>query len=189
MQEFTQARTASTPDQIWLLEHQAVYTYGAHTKPKMPDNCAIPVEASDRGGNITFHGPGQLIIYPLIDTRRLSYSVHGLVTRLEQLATDLLADFDLEAYTNSERRGVYLDTGKVASIGLRFKKYCSYHGMAINVNMDLAPFLAINPCGYQQAVTSIADNCQQTINMATVTARLLRLIPKHLLVNIEAQND
>lgn len=183
MQEFTNNRNLETPDEIWLLEHHPVYTYGAHTKPNLPSN-NIPKIASDRGGNVTYHAPGQIIIYPILDTKRLNYSIHGLVERLEHLTIEFLELYRIQGRLVAEKRGVYVGDEKIASLGLRFKKYCSYHGLAINIDLDLTPFKSILPCGYQQEVTSM-QNLGININCKKATEEIVKLIPKYLELKIE----
>ena len=150
MQDFTAQRSASTPDEIWLLQHPPVYTLGIAGKPEhLPrvDN-GIPVIKIDRGGQITYHGPGQLVVYLLLDLRRRGLSVRPLVRMMEQAVIDLLADFGVTAAGRVEAPGVYVDGAKLAALGLRIKHGCCYHGLALNVDMNLSPFHAINPCGY-----------------------------------------
>lgn len=178
MQEFTNNRTQETLDEVWVLEHSPVYTYGAHTKPQIPD-VNIPVTPTDRGGNITYHGPGQIIIYPLIDTKRLDYNIHDLIERLELLTLQLMQQQQLTGHLFPGRRGVYFENKKIASIGLKFKRYCSYHGLAINVNLDLNPFQFIKPCGYDQEVTSFKQ-AGVDIKMEEIKQQLIPLITKYL---------
>ena len=148
MQRFTDERGADTPDEIWLLEHPPVFTLGLAADPShvlAPGD--IPVIQIDRGGQVTYHGPGQLIAYPLVDLRRLSLSVRGIVTALERAVIDYVAEFGITAVGRRDAPGVYVGGRKLASIGLRIRHHASYHGLALNVNMDLAPFTRINPCG------------------------------------------
>ena len=180
MQDFTNNRTPETLDEVWLLEHTPVYTYGAHTKPKIP-KVSIPITTTDRGGNITYHGPGQIIIYPLLDTNRLNYNIHDLIERLELLTLKLMQQNQLEGHLFPGRRGVYYDNKKIASIGLKFKRYCSYHGLAINVNLDLEPFQFIKPCGYDQEVTSLKQ-AGINIEIADIKQQIIPLITKYLAV-------
>lgn len=150
MREFTLARDNSTRDELWLLEHPPVYTAGIAAKtehwPRI-DN-GIPVERIDRGGQITYHGPGQLVVYLLLDLRRRGLSVRPLVRRMEQAVVDLLAGYGIKAQGRPEAPGVYVGAAKVAALGLRVRNGCCYHGLALNVDADLSPFLVINPCGY-----------------------------------------
>lgn len=150
MQQFTAARGPESADEIWLLEHPPVYTLGVAGKAEhLPrvDN-GIPVVRVDRGGQITYHGPGQLVAYLLLDMRRMGITVRPLVRRIESAVIDLLADYAVPAAGRIDAPGVYVGTAKIAALGLRIRNGCCYHGVALNVDMDLAPFHAINPCGY-----------------------------------------
>ncbi len=150
MKTFTEQRTPETPDEIWLLEHHPVFTLGQNGKHEHVINThEIPLIHVDRGGQVTYHGPGQLVAYVLLDTRRLSLTVRGLVTTLEQAMIQTLADYQITAIAKPDAPGVYVDGAKIASIGLRVRRGFSYHGLAFNINMDLTPFSFINPCGYQ----------------------------------------
>ncbi len=154
MQQFTDNRNASTTDEIWLVQHPAVFTQGQAGKPEHllnPTN--IPVIQSDRGGQITYHGLGQQVMYVLIDIKRhkaegRDFNVRQLVTALEQSVVKTLADYGIHAYPKADAPGVYVDEKKICSLGLRIRKGCSFHGLALNINMDLSPFQNINPCGY-----------------------------------------
>lgn len=149
MQDFTNQRTAETPDELWLLEHAPVFTQGQAGKAEhILTETEIPVVQADRGGQVTYHGPGQLIIYLLIDLRRLKLTVRELVTQMEQAIIELLADYQISANSKPDAPGVYVNEAKIASLGLRVRKGCTFHGLALNIDMDLSPFLAINPCGY-----------------------------------------
>ncbi len=148
MQTFTASRTAQTPDEIWLTEHHAVYTLGLNRKNvRLPQN-AIPITLVDRGGKITYHGIGQVVIYLLIDLKRRNLSIRQLVTVMETSIIELLAQYQVQASANTDAPGVYVDGKKIASLGLRLKNNCCYHGLSLNVDMDLSPFDAIDPCGY-----------------------------------------
>jgi lipoyl(octanoyl) transferase len=159
MQAFTAARDEASPDEIWLLEHPPVYTQGQAGKPEhLIEPTAIPVVPIDRGGQITYHGPGQLVAYVLIDLRRRGYGIRELVTRIEQAVIDVLAEAGVTAARLPGAPGVYVAGAKIAALGLRVKHGCTYHGLSFNVAMDLAPFAAINPCGYPgMAVTQCSD--------------------------------
>ena len=149
MQDFTARRTPATPDELWLLEHLPVYTQGQAGKAgHLIAATHIPVVRIDRGGQITYHGPGQVVAYVLVDLRRRGYGIRELVTRLEQAVVDLLATQGIAAERLAGAPGVYVGGAKIAALGLRVKQGCTYHGLALNVDMDLAPFAAINPCGY-----------------------------------------
>lgn len=153
---YTDARGAGTPDQLWFLEHPRVFTQGQAGKPEhllMPGD--IPVVQSDRGGQVTYHGPGQLVVYFLVDLQARGYGIRSLVTRIEQAMVDLLAGYGIAAHADPAAPGVYVDRAgglagraKIGSLGLRVRRGCSYHGMSLNVAMDLEPFSRINPCGY-----------------------------------------
>jgi lipoyl(octanoyl) transferase len=148
MQAFTAARTTTTPDELWLLEHPPVFTLGRNGKQEhLLDTGDIPVIQVDRGGQVTYHGPGQLLAYTLIDLNRRRLGVQSLVNLLEQAVIDLLAYHGIEAHRRNKAPGVYVDDRKIAALGLRIRKGCSYHGLCLNVDMDLAPFSMINPCG------------------------------------------
>jgi lipoyl(octanoyl) transferase len=149
MQEFTARRLPETPDELWLLEHPPVYTQGQAGKPEhLLAETDIPVVPIDRGGQITYHGPGQVVAYVLVDLRRRGYGVRELVTRLEQAVIAVLAEAGVPAGRLAGAPGVYVGGAKIAALGLRVKHGCTYHGLAFNIDMDLAPFAAINPCGY-----------------------------------------
>ncbi|MDF1828071.1 MAG: lipoyl(octanoyl) transferase LipB [Legionellaceae bacterium] len=149
MKKFTEERACDTPDEIWLLQHPPVYTQGQAGKPEHILNPgSIPVVQSDRGGQVTYHGPGQLIAYILLDIKRRNLGIRTLVCQLERSLIDLLRIFSVRAETKTGAPGVYVNQKKIASIGLRVRKGCTYHGLALNINMDLKPFLGINPCGY-----------------------------------------
>ena len=150
MQDFTDNRNAKTIDEVWLVEHYPVFTQGQAGKPEhLLQSGAIPLVQSDRGGQITYHGPGQQVMYVLIDIRRhQNLNVRQLVTALEQSVVRTLADYAIEGYSKVDAPGVYIDGKKICSLGLRIRKGCSFHGLAFNINMDLQPFHYINPCGY-----------------------------------------
>ncbi len=149
MQVFTDTRDATTPDEIWLLQHHPVYTQGQAGKAEhLLHQTDIPVVQSDRGGQITYHGPGQLIAYLLIDVRRKGMGVRQLVTAMEQAVIALLASSGIQATAKADAPGVYVNGAKIASLGLRIRRGCSFHGLALNIDLDLTPFTHINPCGY-----------------------------------------
>jgi len=173
MQRFTDTRTAGTADEIWLLQHRPVFTLGQAGKPEhllCPGD--IAVVKVDRGGQVTYHGPGQLVAYLLLDVRRADLSVRELVSRMEQSLIDLLAGYGISAVTKSGAPGVYVEEAKIASLGLRIRRGCSFHGLALNVSMDLEPFSRINPCGYAGLrMTQMRDFCP-SIDLAEVSHRL-----------------
>lgn len=149
MQRFTDERGTDTADEIWLVEHDPVFTQGQAGKAEhilMPGD--IPVVQVDRGGQVTYHGPGQQVIYLLLNIKRRKLGVRHLVTAMEDAVVGLLANYDVKAYAKPDAPGVYVDEKKVCSLGLRIRNGCSFHGLALNVNMDLSPFQRINPCGY-----------------------------------------
>jgi lipoyl(octanoyl) transferase len=149
MQAFTAERNAATRDEVWFLEHPPVYTLGMRAdRGHLLASGDIPVVQIDRGGQVTYHGPGQLVVYPLIDIRRAGLGVRDLVTALERAVIDYCASLGIHAECRKNAPGVYVDGRKVASVGLRIRRGASYHGLAFNVNMDLEPFQRINPCGY-----------------------------------------
>jgi len=159
MQAFTDERDSDTPDETWVLEHDPVFTLGlAGKREHVLAPGEIPVVHIDRGGQVTYHGPGQLVVYPLLDLRRRKLGPRALVSALEQATVDALAEWDVEARARPDAPGVYVGEKKVASIGLRVRRGASYHGIAINVDMDLEPFTRINPCGYAGLeMTQISD--------------------------------
>ncbi len=160
MRTFTAERTLTTADELWLLQHEPVYTYGvAGRHEHLPRiDTGIAVVKVDRGGQVTYHGPGQIVLYALLDLRRRGLPVRGLVGKLEQAMLDLLAQFGVHARRRAGAPGVYVGDAKIAALGLRVSRGCSYHGLSLNVDVDLAPFSAIDPCGYPGlAVTRTAD--------------------------------
>jgi lipoyl(octanoyl) transferase len=164
MREFTAHRTHETPDELWLCEHPPVFTQGLAGKPEhLLRDIGIPVVKIDRGGQITYHGPGQVIAYLLLDIRRRGLTIRGLVARMEQAVIDLLAEYGVGGERLAGAPGVYVDGAKIAALGLKVKNGCCYHGLALNVDMDLSPFAAINPCGYAgMAVTQLRELCAAT---------------------------
>ncbi len=160
MQAFTLQRTINTEDELWVVEHSPVFTQGKAGRPEhLLQASTIPVIETDRGGQITYHGTGQVVVYVLIDFKRRNISVRELVSRIENAVIATLADYQIPSTANPKRPGVYTENGKkIASLGLRIKNGATYHGVALNVDMDLSPFLQINPCGYAGLqMTQIAD--------------------------------
>ncbi|KGK16996.1 lipoyl(octanoyl) transferase LipB [Vibrio navarrensis] len=150
MHQFTDQRSEETCDEVWLVEHNPVFTQGQAGKAEHLLNTGdIPVVQSDRGGQVTYHGPGQLVVYFLINLRRKKLGVRDLVTTIENLVINTLKAYNIDSAARPDAPGVYVDGKKICSLGLRIRKGCSFHGLALNVNMDLSPFLRINPCGYQ----------------------------------------
>jgi len=177
MQHFTEQRTADTPDEIWLLEHEPVFTMGRNAKKEhILDATDIPVINIDRGGQVTYHGPGQLIIYLLIDLKRRNLGVRKLVSLIEQSIINILNDYQLKAYAKKEAPGVYINGAKIAALGLRIKKGCSFHGLSLNISMNLAPFKQINPCGYNNLeviqLSDYIDNVQLSQVQQKLAAQL-----------------
>lgn len=159
MKAFTATRLADTPDELWLTEHPSVYTLGLNRREvAMPLRNDIPVVTTDRGGKITYHGTGQLVIYLLMDLKRRGLTIRQLVSIIEGSIVSLLADYGIAAVARADAPGVYVQDRKIAALGLRIKNGCCYHGLSLNVAMDLSPFLAIDPCGYQgMEVTQLRD--------------------------------
>ena len=159
MQAFTNSRSGKTPDEIWFLQHPPVFTLGRNGKQEyLHDTGDIPVINVDRGGQVTYHGPGQLIVYPLMDIKRRQLGVQSLVRILEQSVIDMLSDYSLGAQRREKAPGVYVNDRKLAAVGLRIRKGCSFHGLSLNVDMDLSPFSMIDPCGYSGLeVTQLTD--------------------------------
>jgi lipoyl(octanoyl) transferase len=150
MHDFTDSRDETTQDEVWLVEHNPVFTQGQAGKAEhILSQGDIPVVQSDRGGQVTYHGPGQLVAYFLIDLRRKKLGVRELVTHIENMVINTLKHYQIESAARPDAPGVYVDNKKICSLGLRIRKGCSFHGLALNINMDLSPFLRINPCGYQ----------------------------------------
>jgi lipoyl(octanoyl) transferase len=179
MQQFNADRTPSTADEVWVTEHFPVYTLGLNRQGvRLPNASDIPLVMTDRGGKITYHGPGQLIIYPLLDLKRHGLSVRKLVSVLENSVIAWLAEYGVQAQAKSNAPGVYVQEAKIAALGLRIKNNGSYHGLSVNVAMDLSPFGAIDPCGYAGlAVTQTQDlGIQLTLSQAAeqLTAKLVK---------------
>jgi lipoyl(octanoyl) transferase len=181
MQRFTEERTADTPDELWLVEHPPVFTLGLNGKAEhLLNPGAIDVIQVDRGGQVTYHGPGQVVLYLLVDLRRRGLGVRALVHRMEQAVIALLAGYGIPARARLDAPGVYVDGAKIASLGLRVRRGCSYHGLALNVDMDLEPFSRINPCGYPGlAVTQLRD-LGVTDDLATTGEKLLVQMEENL---------
>jgi lipoyl(octanoyl) transferase len=176
MQEFTRLRGPNAVDEIWLTEHLPVFTQGQAGKAEhilFPGN--IPVVQSNRGGQVTYHGPGQLTVYLLLDLRRLGIGVRDLVSRIEAAIQALLEEYKISSRLRSDAPGVYIENAKIASLGLRVSKGCSYHGLSLNVDMDLTPFSQINPCGLTDiSVTHLVDH--HAVDMAEVKKKLSRYL-------------
>lgn len=181
MRAFTDTRDAETPDELWLLEHPPVFTLGQAGRPEhLLAPGAIPVVQTDRGGQVTYHGPGQLVAYLLLDLRRAGIGIKRLVERLEQAIIDLLATHGIEAERRANAPGVYVAGAKIASLGLRVRNGCSYHGLALNVDLDLEPFGRINPCGYAGlTVTRLVDHVPG-ITLTETAQALAEILPRYL---------
>ncbi len=181
MQQFTENRSAQTPDELWFAEHPPIFTLGLNaSRDHLLAPGDIPVMQVDRGGQVTYHGPGQLMIYPLIDLRRAGLGVRDLVTALEQTVVDLLDEFDIEAVSRRAAPGVYVAARKIASVGLRVRRGASYHGMALNIDLDLEPFSRINPCGFSDLEVSDLTALGIAESAAEIQARVQRLLLHHL---------
>jgi lipoyl(octanoyl) transferase len=183
MRRFTDLRGPATPDELWVLEHRPVYTVGiAGRAEHFPRASAIPVERVDRGGQITYHGPGQAIVYALVDLARRGLTVRAMVALLEKAVIETLAGYRVSAARTSGAPGVYVGEAKIAALGLRVRRGCCYHGVALNVNMDLAPFSAIDPCGFpglevtQTSALGIAAGTEE-IGL-TLAERIVELVDK-----------
>ena len=181
MQKFTAERDESTPDELWCLEHPAVFTLGLNGKKQhLLTPTTIPVINIDRGGQVTYHGPGQLVIYTLLDLARLNIGVKELVSSIEQSIIQLLSHYDIQAKGKENQPGVYIDDAKIAALGLRIKKNKSYHGLSLNLDMDLSPFQQINPCGYAgMPVTQISD-IKPERDLSTVQTDLVTILTRQL---------
>ena len=181
MQKFTAERTETTPDELWLTEHPAVYTLGLNRKNvRLPIRDDIPLLHTDRGGKITYHGPGQLIIYVLFDLNRNNLNIRRLVSLLENAVIELLDSFGKKAVAKSDAPGVYVEEAKIASLGLRIKNNCCYHGLSLNINMDLSPFEAIDPCGYAGLKVTQTKDLGINANFEVIRELLLNILMKNL---------
>ena len=185
MQDFTDTRDENSPDEIWFVEHEPVFTQGQAGKAEhvlAPGD--IPVIQVDRGGQVTYHGPGQQMMYVLFNLRRLKIGVRELVTWLEECIVDMLKEYDINAYAKPDAPGVYVSDSKIASLGLRVRRGCSFHGLALNVNMDMSPFMRINPCGYA------GMNMVQTseLNGPSQLDEVAQGLVKHMLKRLNAEH-
>ena len=182
MKDFTNARTVETCDEIWLLQHPSVFTQGIAGRPEhLLYNNGIDLIKTDRGGQITYHGPGQIVAYLLLDIRRLKLGVRELVRSIENAVIDLLKDYHIKAVGRIEAPGVYVDNAKIAALGLKIKKNFCYHGIALNVNMDLTPFSYINPCGYQGLQVTQTKDLGITDGLEILSTQLANQLQKKLL--------
>ena len=190
MQDFTANRDATTPDELWCLQHPPIFTMGLNGKDKHLLNVQnIPVVNIDRGGQVTYHGPGQLIIYTLIDLTRLNIGVKELVNHIETAIINLLKQYDINALGKDGAPGVYVEGKKIAALGLRIKRNKSYHGLSLNMDMDLSPFQQINPCGYENMEVTQIKALQPTIDLSDVQKELVshisRLLGYDVVTNIK----
>lgn len=190
MQRFTDTRGPATPDELWCVEHQPVFTQGQAGKAEhllAPGD--IPVVQVDRGGQVTYHGPGQLVMYVLLDLKRHKLGVRQLVSLLEQSIIDFLNSFGVSAYPKKDAPGVYVSEQKIASIGLRIRKGCSFHGLALNVDADLSPFNRINPCGY--AGLSMVNCSDWSINLTCDQAarQIVAILAHHLNITVISERE
>ena len=185
MQTFTAERTAATDDELWLCQHPPVFTLGQAGRPEhLLQDIGIPVIKIDRGGQITYHGPGQLVVYLLLDLTRRGLKVRALVRLIEQAVIELLRDYGISGERRDDAPGVYVEGAKIAALGLRIRNGRSYHGLSLNIDMDLTPFAAINPCGYAGlAVTQLRTHIAPSatpITLADVSPRLLHHLQEQL---------
>lgn len=190
MQHFTARRTTNTRDEIWMLQHPSTYTQGQAGKPEhllkanhTISSQQIPVVQIDRGGQITYHGPGQIVAYLLLDLRRWQINVRQLVRLMEQSVIDVLAEYSVLAQGREDAPGVYVDNAKIAALGLKIKNGCCYHGLALNIDMDLSPYAAINPCGFAGLQVTQARNLGVQASLAEIEQQLahclLTLLQQH----------
>jgi lipoyl(octanoyl) transferase len=184
MRQFTTSRRHDTPDELWVLQHPPVYTTGLATRPQhLPRDAGIPLERTDRGGQITYHGPGQVVIYTLLDLGRRKLKIRSLVGLIEQAVIDTLAHYNVTAQRKSSAPGVYVNGAKIAALGLRVRGGRCYHGVALNVDMDLTPFLAIDPCGYPGLAVTQTRNLGIAASADELgdrlAARLTQLLAQH----------
>ena len=174
MKSFTENRNSDTPDELWTLEHNSVFTQGLSGKPEhLLKTTKIPIIQSDRGGQITYHAPGQLIIYCLIDIKRLGIGIKKMVTIIEQSLIELLSSYDITAHTLKGAPGVYVNNSKIAALGLKVKQGRTYHGLSLNIDMDLSPYKLINPCGYSDLkVTKMRNLTDNTLSISDIQHEL-----------------
>jgi lipoyl(octanoyl) transferase len=185
MQRYTDERDADSEDQLWLVEHPPVFTLGKNSKPEhMLAVGDIPLVQSDRGGQVTYHGPGQLVVYVLLDIQRMQLGVRELVTRLERSVIDLLADYGVAAESKRDAPGVYVDGAKIAALGLRVRKGRCFHGLALNVDMDLEPFSRIDPCGYPglqvTQLLNLVKGGGENVTLAAIKPQLVSKLKQYL---------
>jgi len=181
MKNFTQARDANTEDELWIVEHPSVFTQGISGKDEhVLINSEIPIVRTDRGGQITYHGPGQLIVYCLIDLKRLGIGVKKMVSLIELSIMDLLAKHQIESHIKTGAPGVYVDGAKIAALGLKIKNGRTYHGLSLNVAMELSAFAQINPCGYQGLKVTQMCDLTDNINLESIANELTQILSNHV---------
>ncbi len=181
MKNFTQARDANTEDELWIVEHPSVFTQGISGKAEhLLENSNIPVVNTDRGGQITYHGPGQLIVYCLIDLKRLGIGVKKMVSLIEVSIMDLLTKHQIESHTKTGAPGVYVDGAKIAALGLKVKNGRTYHGLSLNVAMELSAFTQINPCGYQGLKVTQMCDLTDNISLDSIANELTQILSNHV---------
>ncbi len=182
MKKFTQLRDDNTEDELWIVEHKSVFTQGLSGKEEnVLEAKGIPVINSDRGGQVTYHGPGQLVIYCLIDLKRLGVGIKKMVSIIENSVINLLKSYNINSHLKDGAHGVYVDDMKIAALGLKVKKSRTYHGLSLNIDMDLSPFLQINPCGYKGLkVTQMSDLTDNTISSNLVSQQLSKELIKNI---------
>jgi len=181
MKNFTQARDVNTEDELWIVEHPSVFTQGISGKAEhLLENSNIPVVSTDRGGQITYHGPGQLIVYCLIDLKRLGIGVKKMVSLIELSIMDLLANHQIESHTKTGAPGVYVNGAKIAALGLKIKNGRTYHGLSLNVAMELSVFAQINPCGYQGLKVTQMCDLTDNISLESIANELTQILSNHV---------
>lgn len=181
MKNFTQARNANTKDELWIVEHPSVFTQGISGKAEhLLESSDIPVVNTDRGGQITYHGPGQLIVYCLIDLKRLGIGVKKMVSLIELSIIDLLAKYQIEAHLKEGAPGVYVNGAKIAALGLKVKNGRTYHGLSLNVAMELSAFAQINPCGYQGLKVTQLSDLTDNISLDNIATELTQILSDHV---------
>ena len=181
MQQFTDTRHTKTADELWFLQHPPVYTLGKNGKASHILNAAdIPVVNIDRGGQVTYHGPGQLVVYTLLDLKRMKLGIRDAVTMLEDSIIAVLAEYGVESASQRDAPGVYVDNAKIAALGLRVRKGCCFHGLALNVDMDLTPFSGINPCGYEGLQVTQLSNFVNDVDIKQVAEHLQQQLLQRL---------
>jgi lipoyl(octanoyl) transferase len=181
MQDFTKFRDSQTPDELWVVEHPPVFTLGRNGKEShILNKSEIPIIKVDRGGQVTYHGPGQLVVYFLLDLHRRKLGIRQLVTLIEDCLVDLLSQYQIKAYSDKKAPGVYVDKQKIAALGLRVSKGCTTHGLSLNIDMDLSPFQDINPCGYENLEVTQCKNLGVEDSFQEVAEKLVSLIKKSL---------